>query len=120
MKVRTVALLVAILAACLSPLGSRAQSAQGRISGQITDASGAAVAGASVTIENLNTHVARVLQTNSSGDYVAPDIDPGLYAVIVEAQGFNKVVREHVQIEVANDLRVNFQLKPGTLAETVQ
>lgn len=97
-----------------------AQSAQGRFSGQVTDASGASVANATVTIENLGTHVKRVLQTNEDGDYVAPGIEPGFYSITVELQGFNKVVRERVQVEVANDLKISFQLKPGAVNETVE
>ena len=65
MRMHKVVLLVAALVALLAPIGTRPQSAQGRISGQVTDASGSAVAAANVTIENLNTHVARVLQTKS-------------------------------------------------------
>jgi len=80
----------------------------------------ASVASATVTIENLGTHVKRVLQTNESGDYVAPGIEPGFYSITVEAPGFNKVVRERVQVEVANDLKISFQLKPGAVNETIE
>ena len=90
--------LLGIAAFCAST--SSAQTSQGRISGQVTDTSGGAVVGATVTIENLGTHVKRVLQTNSAGDYVAPALEPGFYSIAVEAKGFSKVVRERVQIEV--------------------
>lgn len=97
-----------------------AQTSQGRFSGQVTDTSGASVSNAKVTIENLGTHVKRVLQTNEAGDYVAPGIEPGFYSITIEATGFNKVVRERVQVEVANDLTINFQLKPGAVTEVVE
>jgi hypothetical protein len=96
------------------------QSSQGRISGQITDSSGGAVAGAAVAIENLATHVKRILEASSLGEYSAPQLDPGVYSVEVEAQGFAKVLRDRVVIEVGNDLKLDFQLKPGLLTETVE
>src|SRR5580693_3663136 len=97
-----------------------AQTAQGRISGQVTDSTGAAVPNATVNIENIATHVSRSLQTNSTGDYSATSIDPGVYAITVEAPGFTKLVRERVQIEVGNDLKIDFHLKIGSINETVE
>lgn len=104
---------------CLPAL-LRAQSSQGRISGQVTDSTGGVIANAGVTIENLGTHVKRALETNAVGDYVAPGLEPGFYSITVQATGFSKVVRGRVQIEVANDLKINFELKPGTLSEVIE
>src|ERR1700742_151698 len=97
-----------------------AQTAQGRISGQVTDSTGAAVPNASINIENIATHVSRTLQTNSTGDYSAPSIDPGFYSITVEATGFTKVVRERVQIEVGNDIKIDFRMKIGSINEPVE
>jgi Carboxypeptidase regulatory-like domain len=105
---------------CLSPLVTLGQSNRGRISGQVTDSTGAAIAGARVTIENLGTHVLRSLQTNSEGTYNEPNAEPGFYSVKVEAQGFKSVVRDKVQIEVGNDVKLDFQLKPGVVTEVVE
>jgi Carboxypeptidase regulatory-like domain len=93
---------------------------QGRITGRVSDSSGAVIVGAKVTIENRGTQVKRTLDTNSSGDYVAPGLEPGLYSIAVEAPNFKKMVRERVQIEVANDLRIDFQLTPGAATETLE
>jgi len=103
----------------LIPMGA-AQTSQGRFSGQVTDGSGASVASATVTIENLGTHVKRVLQTNEDGTYVAPGIEPGFYSIAVELGGFSKTIRERVQVEVGNDLTINFQLKPGQVNEVIE
>src|SRR5271165_5727549 len=97
-----------------------AQTSQGRVSGQVVDASGGTVAIATVTIENLGTHVQRVLRTNGAGEYVAPGIEPGIYSITVEAAGFSKIIRERVQVEVANDIKIDFQLKPGAITEVVE
>jgi hypothetical protein len=99
---------------------SSAQTSQGRISGQVTDSSGGVVANATVTIENLGTHVKRVLRTNGVGEYVAPGIEPGFYSITVEVPGFKKVVRERVQIEVANDLKIDFEVQAGAVTEVVE
>ena len=107
------------LSCCLA-MGVFAQSNRGRISGQVTDSSGGAIAGAKVTIENTGTHVVRTLQTNTQGDYVATDIEPGIYSVKAEAGNFKSVVRENVQLEVANELKIDFQLQPGAISEVVE
>lgn len=61
----------------LIPLFALGQTNRGRISGQVTDSSGAVIPGAKITIENSGTHVQRVLETNAEGSYTAPDLDPG-------------------------------------------
>jgi hypothetical protein len=93
---------------------------QGRITGRVTDTTGAVIVGAKVTIENRGKGVQRVLETNSSGDYVAPGLEPGLYSITVEAPNFKKVVRDRVQIEVANDLKIDFLLTPGAATEVME
>ncbi|MGA8074135.1 MAG: TonB-dependent receptor, partial [Candidatus Acidiferrales bacterium] len=112
------ALIFSVCAAFLAP-GSPAQTAQGRIAGQVTDSSGAAIVNAKVTIQNTASGVARVLETNSAGDYVAPGIEPGLYSITVEFAGFEKLVRERVQVEVGNDLKIDFRLKPGAITQSI-
>lgn len=102
----------------MSP-GSRAQSSEGRILGTIRDSSGAVVVGAKVTVTNTGKQVSRELVTNETGEYVAPDLEPGLYTVSAQASGFKKVVSSPVRVEVTNDIRIDLELQPGTVAETV-
>jgi hypothetical protein len=120
MKLIRVVCLLWSISLCLSPAAILAQNERGRLTGQVTDASGATVAGATVTIKNLGTHVQRDLQTNSAGDYVAPDIEPGFYSITVEAKGFSKVLRDRVQVEVAKDVKIDFQLRPGAVNEVIE
>ena len=70
-------LFIALLIFSCGLLPLLAQTSQGRITGRITDTTGAVIVKAKVTIENRATHVQRVLETNSSGDYVAPGLEPG-------------------------------------------
>lgn len=93
---------------------------QGRITGRVTDPTGAVIVNAKITIENRATTVQRILESNGSGDYVAPNLAPGIYSITVEAPNFRKVVREGVIIEVGNDFRVDFQLPPGSTKEVLQ
>ena len=112
--------LVFSICALLFAPGSRAQTAQGRITGQVTDASGGAIVGAKVSITNTASGVARELETGGSGDYVAPGIEPGVYSITVENAGFEKLVREGVHVEVGNDLRVDFRMKPGAVTQSIE
>jgi hypothetical protein len=112
------ALLGAVLVVVLSCVAW--PQTQGRITGRVMDSSGAVIVNAKVTIENRGKQVKRILETNSSGDYVAPGLEPGVYAISVEAPNFRKVVRERVQIEVANDLKIDFQLTPGAASEVLE
>jgi hypothetical protein len=105
---------------CLLPMVVFGQSNRGRISGTVTDQTGASIAGAKVTIENLGTHVLRELTTNGEGNYVATDIEPGFYSVKAELANFKTVVRDKIQVEVANDLKIDFRLVPGAVTETVE
>src|SRR3984893_17893259 len=111
---------VFVILLCLVPMLGFGQSNRGRISGQVTDPSGASIPGAKLTIENLGTHVQRTLRTNAEGNYVATDIEPGFYSVKVEVGNFKTVVRDRIQVEVANDLKIDFQMAPGAITETVE
>ena len=97
-----------------------AQTYQGRILGTVTDSSGAVVADAKITVTNMATNTSRTLVTNHAGEYVAPDLDPGTYAVLAEAPGFKKTESRSVILEVSRDVQVNLQLRPGAVSETVE
>jgi hypothetical protein len=96
------------------------QSSAGRILGNVTDASGAAVAGATVTISDVQRGVTRTLTSDQAGFYAAPDLSPGAYKVRFEAKGFKTVERTNVQIEVATDTRIDVGLTPGQVSEVVE
>src|SRR5580692_11142589 len=106
--------LVLVLAA---PLIS--QSTSGRILGNISDPSGAAVSGATVVITDVQRGTTRTVPTNASGDYAAPDLQPGVYKVRAEATGFKTVEHVNITVEVAEDVRVDLSLPPGQVSETV-
>jgi Carboxypeptidase regulatory-like domain/TonB dependent receptor len=96
-----------------------AQSTTGRILGTLTDQSGAAVAGATVVVTDIQRGTSRTVTTDESGYYALPDLPPGTYKIHVEVRGFKTVERPNVQIEVASDVRADFSLQPGQVSETV-
>ena len=112
-------LFLAAPALLLLALSALAQSTTGRILGTLTDASGAAVAGANVIVTDVQRGTSRTLITDESGAYAAPDLQPGTYKIHVEAKGFKSMERPNVQIEVATDVRADFSLSPGQISETV-
>src|SRR5438270_13932003 len=100
-------------------LSAFAQSTAGRILGGVTDQSGATLVGATVVITDLQRGTSRSLTTDEAGQYVAPDLVPSTYKVRVEARGFRAVERTSVEVEVAKDVRLDFSLQTGQVAETI-
>src|SRR5262245_50216853 len=68
-----------------------AQTITGRISGTVTDPSGAALPGVSVKITNAATDLVRTVTTDGNGFYVATSLPVGTYSVSIEHQGFKKI-----------------------------
>src|SRR5580698_5913639 len=64
------------------------QSERGTITGVVTDSSGAVVPGAKVTVTNPQTNVPLDATTNQTGEYTVPSLEPGVYNVRVDKQGF--------------------------------
>ena len=112
-------LLLATSILSLLSISVLAQTTSGRILGTLTDQSGAAVAGATVVVTDVQRGTSRTLTTDESGAYTASDLPPGTYKINVEAKGFKRVERPTVQIEVATDVRADFTLQPGQITETV-
>src|SRR5580704_5211950 len=100
-----------------SPLLS--QSSTGRILGDVRDPSGALIVGATVEITDVQRGVTRTLQTDSAGEYAAPNLDPGIYRVAVTKPGFKRFERTNIQLEVASDARIDVVLQPGDATQTV-
>src|SRR5712671_5646230 len=87
-RARTMTLVLgAILGLLLFSLALFAQGSSGRILGTVTDQTGAVLPGATVTITDTERGLARTLNTDSSGEYNAPNLIPGTYTVRVEAKG---------------------------------
>jgi hypothetical protein len=110
------------LGALLSTLTNAvyAQAVNATLLGTVTDSSGASVASAKVTATEVTTGVSHPGQTNGSGNYTFPDMPPGAYEVTVEAPGFKKEQRKDITVLVDTNTRVDVQLQPGSVNETIE
>jgi hypothetical protein len=97
-----------------------AQTITGRISGTITDPTGAVLAGATVTVTNEATGQSRTVQTNTEGFYVVPSLLPGNYKVSVENPGFKKGIKNGNTLIADGRLTVDFRLEAGQVSDTVE
>ena len=95
------------------------QGSEGRLQGVITDQSGASVPGAMVTITDTERGSTRVLTTDASGAYNAPNLTPGTYTIRVEFMGFKTFDRKEVVLQVAQEIRIDATLQPGQQSDTV-
>jgi hypothetical protein len=103
---------------CVTPL--RAQVDAGAILGTVTDASGSAVHGATVTLTNEGTSAALSTTTGNDGGYKFTPVRIGNYKVTVTFQGFETVTRPHLSVNVGENVVADFTLKPGNVTTTVE
>jgi hypothetical protein len=111
-----------ILACCGLPLLlvlPAAAQLKAAIQGTVTDASGAAVPSAKVTLTSTETHREQVTQSSGEGVYRFDGLAPGRYAVAVEAAGFKKETSENIQVLAEQTQGVNISLSPGQVTESV-
>jgi hypothetical protein len=113
------ALLVAALSLCMAAVGFAQSSNSSDLRGTVTDSTGAVIPGATVTITNTETGVVTVLTTNESGIYDSVSIRPGKYQVTFVKQGFGKLVRDGVTLNVGV-LSLDAQLTVGTSQQEIQ
>ena len=114
---RCLALVSAVLV--LATYGS-AQNATGTIDGKVADASGAAIPGASVTIENVATNVKLTAPTNGEGRFYQRYLAPGTYTVTAEKAGFTKYVQNNVQLDIEQTITLAIPLQVGNVATSVE
>lgn len=95
------------------------QLTRSAMTGTVTDQTGAAVVGARVVVTNQATNQARETTTNDSGSYRVAALDPGIYRVVVEKEGFKRSEYTDIRVVSANDTGFNITLEVGEQADTV-
>jgi carboxypeptidase family protein/TonB-dependent receptor-like protein len=108
-----------VVALVMTGLAS-AQERFGTLRGTVEDQQGAAVPGVTVTITNTVTGEVRTYVTDGSGQYVAPDLNPGRYTVAFELSGFARVERTDISVALGRSFQLDAQMQVGALTETVQ
>ena len=97
-----------------------AQTVTATLVGSITDASSAALAGATVAATNRDTNLSRTTLSNATGDYRIPALPPGVYRIAIEHAGFKRTVIDEVELQVDQTARVDAVLQLGEVAESVE
>jgi hypothetical protein len=97
-----------------------AQFTEGSIVGNVTDASGAVIAGAAVQVTNIQTAVSTEVKTDVTGFYRALHLAPGTYRVTITATSFKKAVLEDISVNVNSTTRLDARLQVGQLQETIE
>ena len=108
-----------LLIGCMLGLSLAAKAQQATVVGTVIDPSGAAVANATITVTDLDSGVSRTIQTNSTGQYVVPDLNIGHYSVKAQASGFKVDEQKDVVLQVGDRARIDFQMQVGQIQETI-
>jgi Carboxypeptidase regulatory-like domain len=116
---KSLALTLAAIVFCCSPLPCLAQSDRGSITGSITDPAGGVMPAVPVIATNEATGVQTRTVTTGDGYYTIPSLPAGSYSLTVQAQGFQKLIRNGITVSVAAAVRVDLSLTVGSAAATV-
>ena len=114
----TIAAMVTTLGT-IAPAPAGAQAVTGTLLGNVSDGTGGTLPGATVTATETKTNVSRTVVSNEAGYYSFSSLLNGTYTVTAELQGFRKVVRENVKVDVNTTIRVDLKLEVGQMSETV-
>ncbi len=116
---KAIQLLAVAFCVLLLSLPAFSQGNTGRILGSVFDQSGGTVAGATVSVIDIDRGITRTLTTDDAGEYSAPNLTPGNYTVRAEAKGFKKLERQNVVLEVGKEVRIDLTVQPGAQEQTV-
>ncbi len=107
-----------LLVLVLGAVGAFAQTqTTGQISGTVSDISGAVLPRTKITVTGKDTGLIRTTETNATGYYQIPLLQPGNYMVSVTVKGFQTVVRDGITVAVDHAVLVDFRLMPGSIDE---
>lgn len=112
------ALVLVTIVAFSAPAHS--QVAGATVSGTVSDPSGAAIVGATVSVQNTATGDTRDFTTDAAGFYAIPNLAPGTYKVTSTAKGFSTSVRTGLVLGVGAQQQLNFSMKLGEAAQSVE
>lgn len=108
-----------VIAGCLSAVAGFAQNTNSAdLRGTVTDPNGAVVAGATVTVQDIDKNITRTFATDKSGLYETGPIVPDHYLVTISAPGFKTIIRGPITLDVGTDT-LNGQLTVGEAHEQI-
>ena len=112
--------LAAILFLLLAPAALFCQEFRGTLSGAVTDPTGAVIAGATVTVTEVQTGVKVESVSDSTGKYTVPFLLPGDYQISVKLQGFKEFVRKGVHLGAGDHVGIDVRLDVGDASQSVE
>jgi hypothetical protein len=98
---------------------AQSQLGTGAISGVVRDPSGGAIGGAKVVVTNVETGMARQIDSTGAGQFMAPVLPPGTYKVQVSKEGFAPMERSDIEVSVGGTATIAVTLKLGSVGESV-
>jgi hypothetical protein len=105
--------------ACLAGLSICRADELAAVTGLVTDPNGRSVPGVTVIITNLATNVVSRTVSNDQGIYRVPSLQPGIYRMTLDKDGFKSIVKSGVELHVQDVASINFELQIGSVNETV-
>jgi outer membrane receptor protein involved in Fe transport len=108
-----------ILSLCVCSSIAIAQSTSASLTGSVEDPSKALISGVSIKAINTQTGVAASTETNKSGEYTLLGLNPGIYRIEVDKQGFKGIIEAGLVLHVQAVVQMNFHMAVGSASETV-
>jgi hypothetical protein len=112
--------LIAAMGPILAPRASAQAVAIAQIAGEVTDATGAAVSGATVKMTDLAKAVVHTTSSDGSGRYVFPNLPVGTYKLEVNADGFKAYIQTGITLQVGSNTTANIPLQLGSVSQSVE
>ncbi|HEV8367506.1 MAG TPA: TonB-dependent receptor [Pyrinomonadaceae bacterium] len=112
-------LVTTVIVALFCVIVATGQTNKGGISGTVFDPNGAVIPGAIVTVTNVGSNHQIVVTTNESGAYSVSSLDPVIYSIAVEANGFKKTVLAKVKVDTATTATANVTLEAGNISQSI-
>jgi hypothetical protein len=110
---------VALVVSLLIPAAAAAQFDTAAVLGTVRDPQGGVVPGVTMTLTNVNTGITQTAITDSDGTYQFPNVRIGTYTIKAELQGFSAAVAENINVTVNARLRVDLDLRVGSVDENI-
>jgi hypothetical protein len=89
------------------------------LTGRVTDPNAAAIVGAKVEANNIDTNLTFSTVTNSEGLFVIPNLPPGRYRIFVQKDGFTTITRPDVILHVQDIISLSFSMQPGSIIQSM-
>src|ERR1700694_4177938 len=110
----------AVLTVFLAASALLGQETTATLVGNVTDPSGAAIAGVAIRATNLLNNAVRETKSDAGGSYTLPFIPAGEYAITAAAAGFQTQKVEHLTLQVQQSARVDFKMTVGNVNESIE